>query len=324
MEKIEVEKYRDELRDQWDDFVWQANNGTIFHTRKFLSYHPADRFEDHSLVLKKNEKLIALFPATVRYEAQRRILTSHRGASYGGLVTKYNLSIRDAFRIVEAVCEFAVENNFDGIELTPPPIIYYLRPSHYIDFALIRNGFGYRKREISSIIPLTFSASAVLTTFSSESRRAVRRAVKLGVRIRETEDYESFYQILKQNLKMRHNVQPTHSVEELKRIKTLFPERIKLFGAYLEQEMIAGVVIFECNPRVVLAFYISHNEQRQQYRGVNCLFFEIVRWAIQNQFGHLDFGIFTVNMEPNWGLGRFKESFGAQGIFRDTFLKYFD
>ena len=31
-----------------------------------------------------------------------------------------------------------------------------------------------------------------------------------------------------------------------------------------------------------------------------------------------DFGIFTVNGEPNMGLGRFKENFGASGIFRDT------
>jgi hypothetical protein len=38
-------------------------------------------------------------------------------------------------------------------------------------------------------------------------------------------------------------------------------------------------------------------------------------------FSFLDFGIFTVNMEPNWGLGRFKENFGSRGIFRDTFYK---
>jgi lipid II:glycine glycyltransferase (peptidoglycan interpeptide bridge formation enzyme) len=37
-------------------------------------------------------------------------------------------------------------------------------------------------------------------------------------------------------------------------------------------------------------------------------------------FKFLDFGIFTVNMEPNWGLGRFKENFGARGILRDTFI----
>ncbi len=319
-----VEKYQDSLANQWDDFVWQSNNGTIFQTRKFLNYHPRDRFEDFSLLFKKDDRLKALFPATVRFEGHRRLLSSHRGASYGGLVTKYNLSIKDAFAMVESLVEYAKSANFLGIELTPSPLNYHLRPSNYIDFALVKNGFGYKKREVSSVIPLTFSENEVLNTFSSESRRAVRRAVKLGVQVRESEDYETFYKILKRNLKMRHNVQPTHTLDELLLLRKIYPDRIRLFGAYVEHEMVAGVVMFDCNERVVLAFYISHNEDRQQFRGVNCLFYEIIKWAIRKKFAYLDFGIFTVNMDPNWGLGRFKESFGAQGIFRDTFLKYLD
>ena len=319
---IVVEKYNQANTEQWDDFAWQANNGTIFQTRKFLNYHPPERFEDFSLIFKKEKRLIALFPATERYEGHRRNLTSHRGSSYGGLITKYSLNIRDAFRLVEALVEFGTQNKFQGIELTPPPIIYQLRPSNYIDFALVKNGFGYLKREISSVIPLTFSESDVLQTFSSESRRAVRRALKLGVEVRESEDYEDFYKILKRNLKMRHNVQPTHTLDELLLLREIYPDRIRLFGAYVEEELVAGVVMFDCNERVALAFYISHNEDQQQFRGVNCLFCEIIKWSIQNNFGYLDFGIFTVDMDPNWGLGRFKESFGAQGIFRDTFLKY--
>jgi lipid II:glycine glycyltransferase (peptidoglycan interpeptide bridge formation enzyme) len=48
------------------------------------------------------------------------------------------------------------------------------------------------------------------------------------------------------------------------------------------------------------------------------LFHEIVAWSIQRGFRSLDFGIFTVDEDPNWGLARFKESFGAQGIFRNS------
>ena len=322
--KISIEPYQDSFAEEWDNFVWQANNGTIFHTRRFLNYHPPERFEDHSLIIKKDKRVIALFPATIRYEQHRRILTSHRGASYGGLITNFHVGIRETFDIVENLIHHARDNQFQGIDLTPPPIVYHKRPSHYVDFALVKNGFGYRKREISSVIPLTFSEKEVLYTFSAESRRAVRRGVKLGVEVRECEEYEAFYQILKRNLKMRHNVTPTHSLEELLLLKNIFPERIKLFGAFAEERMVAGVVMFICNPQVVLAFYISHNEDFQQYRGVNCLFFEIIKWAIREKYAYLDFGIFTVNMDPNWGLGRFKESFGAQGIFRDTLLQYFD
>ena len=44
--------------DEWDDFVDSSDNGTIFHKRTFLSYHPKDRFEDASLVIEKDNKIL--------------------------------------------------------------------------------------------------------------------------------------------------------------------------------------------------------------------------------------------------------------------------
>ena len=315
---ITVNVFSDDDKSLWDDFVWKANNGTIFQTRQFLSYHPDGRFVDHSLSFYKEGKRIAVFPAVDFNENGKRILLSHRGASYGGLVVRDTLSIRDSFELVAELIDHAKQAGFDAIDLTPPPQIYLRRPSNYIDFALVQNGFIYRKREISSVIPLDFTREQILTTFNEGSRRAVRRAQKLGVEVRESKDYAAFYAILKRNLRLRHNVNPTHTLDELLLLKKIFPDRIKLFAAYHQEIMVAGVVMFICNPRVVLAFYISHDDDHQQYRGVNMLFYKIVDWGIAEGYGFLDFGIFTVNEDPNWGLARFKESFGAQGVFRDS------
>jgi FemAB family. len=96
-----------------------------------------------------------------------------------------------------------------------------------------------------------------------------------------------------------------------------------LYGAFLEDLMIGGVVNFATNEDVVLSFYISHDEEYQEYRPVNLLFYEILKDAISNKFKILDFGIFTVDEEPNMGLAKFKENFGSSGIFRDTLAIYF-
>jgi len=104
----------------------------------------------------------------------------------------------------------------------------------------------------------------------------------------------------------------------LKNIHALFPDRVNLFSAFVKDVMVAGVVNFVVNDHVVLAFYISHDEAYQEFRAVNLLFYSIFDWAIQQGFRIYDFGTFTVNEEPNMGLGRFKENFGASGIFRDT------
>jgi len=318
---IEVFQYTEEMKRVWDRFVWNSNNGTLFHTRQFLNYHPPGRFQDHSLLFKEKGCIVAVLPAAFKTVDARKILYSHCGASYGGFVYREDLPVRSAFDLVKVLLAHLKEEKIERVEMTLPPVVYHARPSHYVDFALYKSGFSYKKREVSSIIPLDFSADQILEKFKPEARTAYRKSLKSGIRVVESEDVESFYSILKKNLSMRHNVKPTHTLEELKRLKALFPERIRHFGAFLENRMVAGVTNFICNDRVVLAFYISHDEAYQKFRPVNHLFYEIIRWAIAQGYRFLDFGIFTVDEDPNWGLAKFKESFGARGILRDTFYR---
>jgi hypothetical protein len=304
--------------DSWDNFVGESVNGTIFHTRRFLSYHPAGRFRDESLVFHRQSEIFALLPAVRGTWDGRETLWSHRGASYGGFVYREGLGINNAYELVEQLIEYARQQKIERIVLTLPPIIYNRRLSNYVDFALIQNGFQYLKREVSSVVSLEDNIGLNVAKFKQTNRTAFRRAQKLGVVVRESQDYAAFYEILKKNLKIRHGVQPTHTLDELLKLQELFPDKIFLFGAYAGAEMVAGVVMFDCNPQVSLAFYISHNEERQEFRGVNLLFYEIIQRCIAKGFKFLDFGIFTVNMEPNFGLARFKEGFGSSGILRDT------
>jgi len=316
--KITVRKFTVKDTKNWDDFVNRSNNGTIFHTRKFLSYHPKNRFSDYSLIFQKKEKIIGVLPAAIIVKYGKNILVSHPGASVGSCVVPEDLSFSDALEIVEILSRLCLENFFDKIIITQPPLIYSRRISQYMDFAFRNAGYHFLRREISSILFLEQSVEENLANFKSTHKTAVRKAEKSGIIIRQTEDFEAFYTILKKNLSIRHNVFPTHSLSELVILKELYPDKINLFGAYLENEMIAGVINFIVNERVVLAFYISHDESYQELRPINLLFYKIFDWAIQNEFKVFDFGIFTVNEKPNMGLARFKENFGASGVFRDV------
>ena len=316
---MEVVRYHPALDAEWDAFIeTRANNGTLFHKRAFLAYHPPDRFVDDSLLFYKRGELQAVLPAASWPDHDGQVLISHPGASFGGLATRPELSLRDATTLVQQLKKYALAQEYAALDMTLPPIVYCQKPSNYIDFALYNAGFRYRKREISSVVALDVDEAQVLRLFKPEARRAVRRSQKLGVTIREDDDFVAFYDILQHNLKLRHNVSPTHSLAELQKLVGLFPEKIKLFAAFAEAQMIAGIVLFRATAKTTLAFYISHIEAFQKYRAVNHLFYEVFRWCIRNRFRFLDFGIFTVNMEPNWGLARFKESFGAQGVFRDS------
>ena len=78
MKGFNIERYHDSLRDVWDDFVKRSKNGTFMLTRKFISYH-GDRFKDASLLIYKNEKLIAVFPAN----SSQQTIYSHQGLGKG-------------------------------------------------------------------------------------------------------------------------------------------------------------------------------------------------------------------------------------------------
>ena len=147
----------------------------------------------------------------------------------------------------------------------------------------------------------------------------MRKSKKLGVKTKITENVDEFFSMLNNNLKIRHGVDPTHSLKELKSLIKLFPESINIFGAFYDNQMIAGVLNIVVKEGVSLAFYISHKEDFQELRPLNLLFFDIFKWSLKNNIKVYDFGTFTDKGIANMGLGRFKESFGASGVFRDSF-----
>lgn len=316
--KIEVYKFEEPDYDEWDEFVDRSCNGTMFHTRRFLNYHPQYRFQDHSLYFQKKEKRHAIFPAASINEKNGDILHSHPGSTIGSLVTNTSSSLKESFDLVTALVKYAQDENFSGIKITLPPNCYSEPTSNYMEFALLKIGFTYLKREVSSVMLLPGTIEETMKGFKPSHRQAVRKAEKEGVQIRQSTNFGTFYRILKNNLSKRHGVSPTHSLKELELLQAIFPNKIILHGAFIKDKMIAGVVSFLLNKRIQLAFYISHDENFQEKRALNLLFYTIFKEAIQNGKKVFDFGIFTVDGEPNFGLARFKENFGASGIFRDT------
>ncbi len=314
---LNITLYSTSFEDQWDSFIRDSNNGTLFHTRRFLGYHPPTRHSDHSLLFTGDKGLLALFPAAMQLRGSKPWLVSHPGATFGGFVTPVGLTLQQSDDLAGALLDYGHKMDLGGITLTLSPTIYNRRLSNYIDAALLRHGFEYLRREVSSILYLERTPEANLKKFTDASSRAVRKALASDVTIRPSDDLDTYYDILLHNLERRHNVQPTHTLAELRQLATLFPDAIRLLAAFKDDRMIAGIVTFDANPDVILAYYICHDENYQQYRAVNLLFYRLIEEAIAARFRYLDFGIFTVDEEPNRGLARFKESFGASGMFRD-------
>ncbi|MDA9656718.1 GNAT family N-acetyltransferase, partial [Candidatus Marinimicrobia bacterium] len=90
---FEVLRYNSKNKEEWDSFVPEKNNGTIFHLRTFLNYHPKSRFQDHSLLFYKKKNLFAVFPAAQKMIDNKSYLISHPGSTLGSFVIPEDLSI---------------------------------------------------------------------------------------------------------------------------------------------------------------------------------------------------------------------------------------
>ena len=175
---FEIYRYTDSDQSLWDDFVPNANNGTLFHLRSFLSYHPYDRFVDHSLLVNKKGKIFSVFPAAEQEIDGNRYLVSHPGSSVGSFVVNENLSIADSIDLVKSLISYSKRLKFDGIRITIPPNLYQRRLSNYMDFSFLKNNFNYLKREITSILYLEKSLELTIQKFRPSHVRSIKKAEK--------------------------------------------------------------------------------------------------------------------------------------------------
>ncbi|MFH1733496.1 MAG: GNAT family N-acetyltransferase [bacterium] len=306
----------------WNKALRGADNGTIFQDHSFLAYHPDGRFENHHLIFWVGEEPRVVLTGVDREVDGQRALVSYPGASYGGLTHPPGLSFTQSAHLTQTFIRYAKSEGFKKISLTQPPSIYSTWPEDYVAFNLLKSGFSYVKREITQAIPLIYPDGDIFKTLCNKTRTAIRKAMKSELRVAEDLELtdvnlETFYPLLTDN-RARLGVTPTHSLDELKKLRDLIGDKLSLTLIYLKDIPVAGILNFICNPRVVLIFYVCHDWDYQEYRPVPLLVYSTMQWAYRNGFRHLDFGTSTLNMDPNWGLIKFKENFGSLGYFRDT------
>jgi CelD/BcsL family acetyltransferase involved in cellulose biosynthesis len=310
-----VQKYEGDPKD-WDDFVEQSNNGTIFHRLSFLAYHRGAFAESfHHLAWLQGGTIRAVMPLAIVAEEGIRVARSPYGASYGGIVVGDELSLMQAQELVESLLDYVRAQGVQRLVVVPTPSLNFARPHDYLNFWMLKRGAICPRAELTSYIEVH---EEPLDSFAYSAVKAVRKAKANEVRVEESRDVDQFFEILVEN-RGKLGVTPTHSREEMEWLLGHLPEHIKLFMAYKDRTPIAGSLVFRVNRRVILDFYWAHRDEYQGLRPINLLVYEITRWAYRSGYRIFDFGTQTLNMMPVEGGTKFKETFGAVGVFRTTY-----
>ena len=308
---IQIELFQPTRHHQaWDNFVLSAKNGHFMFCRKYMDYH-SDRFVDNSLIFSIEGRIQALLPANIA----DNVLYSHQGLTFGGIISDSCMTSLLMIDIVDKLITYLKNSLIKKLVYKHIPYIYSILPAQEDLYALCNKGAKLYRIDLSSTINLEDRIE-----FSSRRKRGVKKALKANLSVIKSNNYEAFYLILVETLKIKHNTTPTHSLAEIELLASRFPDNISLY-ATIDQvgQLLAAVLIFEMN-HWAHAQYIVSSEQGREVGALDLLFHELIHNIyIHKKF--FDFGISTESQGKvlNNGLITQKEEFGGRAIVHNFF-----
>ena len=307
---FEVRRYSAECANEWNQFVARSKNGTFLFDRRFMDYH-ADRFTDASLMVYRDNSLYALLPANVKGE----VLTSHGGLTYGGLVMSDRCSAKGIQEVFAAMNTYLAGIGICRVVYKAVPWIYHQVPAEEDLYAL--TSVCQARLVIRDISSAIFSDRPV--RFSESRKSGIRKALRKGLTIRESEDFATFWQILNDNLSAKYGVHPVHSVAELELLHARFPQAIRLYMVYDGETPLGGTLLF-LTPQVLHTQYISATAEGKAHGAIDLLFNYLIN-EVYTDYRYVDFGKSTVSdsADLNEQLIFQKEGFGARAVCYDTY-----
>ena len=312
MTKFTVKKYDQNDYKIWNDFIAQAKNATFLFHRDFMEYHK-DRFEDFSLLVYQDEKLISILPANKVANA----VYSHQGLTYGGLVSIAKVKGAKVEAVLDAILYFLKENSFETFYYKPIPNFYFPEGNNEIDFFLFKRGAVLDRKEMNLAVNLELPLQ-----ISKSKLKHFRRIEDLDLDIMEEEDFNPFWEkILEPRLLEKFNVKPVHTKEEILFLKQNFPENIRQYSVYQNDEIIAGITIFETE-NVVKSQYGATSKKGEEVRALDFLFINLIEKYKRNGKRFFDMGIVNEENESGYhsGLLKQKEELGCT-VYNQDFYK---
>jgi hypothetical protein len=278
-----------------------------------MEYH-SDRFSDASVLIFEGDDLVAVCPAN--YSENQWY--SHQGLTYGGIVINNTYSSDRFGVLIKELLTFLKSNGFNKAFIKTIPQFYgndrLLKLRHQL---ITHQATVYR-----SDMVLAVDYAQPLNIHKTKLKHFNRNSI-VGFEIKETSDFSGFWnQILIPRLQEKHQVKPVHTLKEIQYLKNKFPKKIKQFNLYKEEELLAGIPIFDTG-KVVKSQYGATSLMGEKHRAIEYLFIHLIH-QFKNVGKHY-FSMGTVTEQNdlgyNAGLLKQKEELGCS-LFLQDFLSF--
>lgn len=280
-----------------------------------MEYHQ-DIFDDFSVLIFKENKLVALLPANKVNDK----VYSHQGLTYGGFILPESINAFDVYTIINEVIQYYKANQIKELIFKLIPSIYHKKAANEVSYFLQKNGAEL----VDKKLVLSVDYANELQIHKTKLKHKKKSKDKFIVEI--TDDFSEFWNdVLIPKLQNKYNAKPVHSLEEISRLKTSFPENIIQYNVIYEGEVVAGITLFE-SEFVVKSQYAATTDLGEKLRALDFLFIQLIE--NYKKRGKQFFSMGTVDSDDeigfNKGMLKQKEELGCscftQEIYKLTLL----
>ena len=315
-------------RSIWDAFIKVSINGTFLQSRRFLNYHPKDRFRDHSVVFYNDKNcLVAVCPACETEDNGKKIFYSHKGSTYGGLILSEEIyKAKHIIPLIQNLEKYLISCGFNEIYLKITPDIFSIERTSLLEYALYYNGY-IEYKELNPFIEYSSYKDNIISNFSQGKRSHVNKCIREHMEthvINSDEDVGIYYDILCENLS-KYNLKPVHTINELLDFKnSRLKNECQFLGTYLKNEMVAGgMVFFFEKTKTAHTQYLSAKADYLKLSPVTFLYYYLIDEMRKRGYQRLSWGICTEDFGRylNEGLISSKEDYGSTYSNNLTYYK---
>lgn len=307
---FEIIRYTPDRADEWNRFVAQSKNGTFLFDRRYMDYH-SDRFDDYSLMFYHQGRLYALLPANKKNDC----LQSHMGLTYGGLVVDSRTTAALTLTLFTELNDYLRGQGFHKVLYKCIPWVYHQMAAEEDLYAIFRTS---NARLVCRDLGLAIIQRSTIR-WERVRRRALKRAEETGLVVEKTNDFAGFWRVLEDNLEAKYQSKPVHTLQEMELLHSRFPDNIVLYVSKLDEEILAGIVIY-VSTQVVRAQYSSATPYGKQVGAIDIIYDRIINHDY-SQYPYFEFGTSALDhtCAINESLVFQKEGFGARAICFDRY-----
>ena len=289
--------------DQWDNLIIESNQYSFFHSYEWIKVlRESYGYKPYFIILKNKRELSGLLP----FMEVNSHFTGRRGVSlpfsdYCDPIIREEIAAR---RLLERAKDIGKTSNWKYLDMHGGEILF--------------QGKNPSGKYYGHLLDLKDEPDKILKQFRDSNRRSIKKAVKSGVEIYQSNSLQSMRDFYRLHCLTRKRqkipVQPIHFFKKIHE-HIISKKSGFIIKAIYHNKIVGAAVFFHFGKKAMFKFGAS-DLNYQHLRMNNLIMWEAIKWYANNGYESFCFG--RTDME-NVGLRRFKQGWGT----KEYLIRYF-